>query len=173
MSKPGPTENLAIFLAHSVALEEEAAEQHDELADMMDVHHNTEVAAVFRKLAHYSRLHAQEVREHAQGQELPRFAPWEFDWGEQSSPEAGGIDGAHYLMTTRHALRLAMKNERRAYDFYHLISQNSPDPEVRDLAAEFAEEEKGHMDLLEKWLEATPDSANEARFDMDPPHVPE
>ena len=49
--------SLDTFLAYSVALEEEAAERHDELADMMDVHHNPDVAATFRKLAHYSRLH--------------------------------------------------------------------------------------------------------------------
>ena len=47
--------DLDTFLAYSVALEEEAAERHDELADMMDVHNNTEVAETFRKLAHYSR----------------------------------------------------------------------------------------------------------------------
>ena len=54
--------DLDTFLAYSVALEEEAAERHDELADMMDVHNNPEVAETFRKLAHYSRLHAQEIR---------------------------------------------------------------------------------------------------------------
>ena len=32
--------DLSTFLAYSVALEQEAAERHDELADMMDVHHN-------------------------------------------------------------------------------------------------------------------------------------
>ncbi|NCF63809.1 MAG: rubrerythrin, partial [Gammaproteobacteria bacterium] len=46
--------DLDIFLTYSVALEEEAAERHDELADMMDVHNNPEVAETFRKLAHYS-----------------------------------------------------------------------------------------------------------------------
>ena len=51
--------DLDTFLAYSVALEEEAAERHGELADMMAVHNNPEVAETFRKLAHYSRLHAQ------------------------------------------------------------------------------------------------------------------
>ena len=55
--------DLDSFFAYSIALEEEAAERHDELADMLEVHNNDEVAAIFRKLAHYSRLHAAEVRE--------------------------------------------------------------------------------------------------------------
>ena len=50
----------------------------DELADMMGVHNNPEVAATFRKLAHYSRLHAQETRDHAKGRKLPVIVPWDF-----------------------------------------------------------------------------------------------
>ena len=67
--------DLDTFLAYSVALEEEAAERHDELADMMDVHNNPDVAETFRKLAHYSRLHAQEIRDHSRGANLPVIAP--------------------------------------------------------------------------------------------------
>ena len=47
--------SLDTFLAYSIALEEEAADRHDELADMLDVHNNPGVAATFRTLAHYSR----------------------------------------------------------------------------------------------------------------------
>jgi len=68
--------NLDTFLAYSIALEEEAADRHDELADMLDVHNNPGVATTFRKLAHYSRLHAQEIRDHAKGRSLPVIAPF-------------------------------------------------------------------------------------------------
>ncbi len=37
--------DLDTFLVYSIALEEEAAERHDELADMMGVHNNPEVAS--------------------------------------------------------------------------------------------------------------------------------
>ena len=165
--------DLDTFLAYSVALEEEAAERHGELADMMAVHNNPEVAATFRKLAHYSRLHAQEIRDRSRGSDLPRIAPWDFGWETMEGPETADIGSVNYLMNTVRALQIAMGNEQRAHDFYFAISEESPDPEVRALAAEFADEEKEHLRLLEQWLEKLPDPANEAVFDPDPPHMPE
>jgi rubrerythrin len=76
-------------------------------------------------------------------------------------------------MTTGHALKIAMGNEQRAHDFYFEISKDSPDPDVRAIAAEFADEEKEHLELLEKWLEDHPGSEDEAPYDPDPPHMPE
>jgi len=156
-----------------VALEEEAAERHDELADMMEVHNNPEVAETFRKLAHYSRLHAQEIRDRSQGSELPKIAPWDFGWETMEGPETADISDMNYLMGTAHALRIAMGNEQRAQDFYLAISEESPDAEVRAVAGEFADEEKDHLRLLEQWLAKMPESDEAARFDPDPPHMPE
>ena len=165
--------DLDIFLAYSVALEEEAAERHDELADMMEVHNNREVAETFRKLAHYSRLHAQEIRDRSQGSDLPRIAPWDFGWETMEGPETADISDMNYLMNTAQALNVAMGNEQRAHDFYFAISRESPDADVRALAAEFADEEKEHLALLVKWLAKVPEAADEALFDPDPPHMPE
>jgi len=164
--------DLDTFLVYSIALEEEAAERHDELADMMDVHHNPEVAGTFRKLAHYSRLHAQEIRDHSKGHNLPVIAPWEFAWESMEGPETADIGAVNYLMNTVHALHIAKGNEQRAHDFYYDISKGSPDPEVRALAAEFADEEKEHLELLEAWLAKVPESADEELFDPDPPNMP-
>ena len=66
-----------------------------------------------------------------------------------------------------------MGNEQRAHDFYFVISEESPDAEVRAVAAEFADEEKEHLELLRKWLDKVPDSADETTFDPDPAHMPE
>ncbi len=44
---------------------------------------------------------------------------------------------------------------------------------MRALAAEFADEEKEHLALLEKWLAKVPESTEETVFDPDPPHMPE
>jgi len=165
--------DLDTFLAYSVALEEEAAERHDELADMMEVHNNPEVAETFRKLAHYSRLHAQEIRDRSQGSDLPKIAPWDFGWETMEGPETADIADMNYLMNMVQALRVAMGNEQRAHDFYFAISEESPDAEVRAVAAEFADEEKEHLALLGKWLEKLPETADEEMFDPDPPHMPE
>jgi len=165
--------DLDTFLAYSVALEEEAAERHDELADMMEVHNNPEVAATFRKLAGYSRLHAQEIRDHARGSSLPRIAPWDFGWESMEGPETVEVDEMDYLMTQARALRVAIANEGRAHGFYLGISQDAPDEDVQALAAEFAAEELGHLRLLEQWLDRAPAEDAAARFDPDPPHMPE
>jgi len=165
--------NLDTFLAYSIALEEEAADRHDELADMLDVHNNPGVATTFRKLAHYSRLHAQEIRDHAKGRSLPVIAPWDFGWENMEGPETADIGEVNYLMNTAHALRIAMGNEQRAHDFYHQISLDSDDPEIKAMAGEFAEEEKEHLELLKMWMDKTDESADEQLFDMDPAHTPE
>jgi rubrerythrin len=165
--------DLDTFLTYSVALEEEAAERHDELADMMEVHNNPEVAGTFRKLAHYSRLHAQEIRDHSMGHSLPVIAPWDFGWESMEGPETADISEVNYMMTTAQALKIAMGNEQRAHDFYFEISKLSPDEAVRALAAEFADEEKEHLQLLEEWLAKHPGSDEEMPFDPDPAHMPE
>ena len=165
--------DLDTFLAYSIALEEEAADRHDELADMLDVHNNPGVAATFRKLAHYSRLHAQEIREHGKDRILPVIAPWDFDWEDMEGPETADIGAVNYLMNTAHALQIAMGNEKRAHDFYFEISQQSQVEDIRAMAAEFAEEEKEHLELLKQWIERTDESTKEQPYDPDPPHIPE
>ncbi len=76
-------------------------------------------------------------------------------------------------MNRAQALRLAMENEQRAHDFYAAISREAPDAEVRKLAAEFAEEEQEHLDLLVAWREKIPEFEDEVPFDPDPAHMPE
>ena len=173
MSFAEKIKDLDTFLAYSIALEEEAADRHDELADMLDVHNNPGVAATFRKLAHYSRLHAQEIRDHAKGRSLPVIAPWEFEWEDMEGPETGDIAAVNYLMNTAHALQIAMGNEQSAHDFYAQIGRDCTMPEVSKLALEFAEEEQEHLDLLKMWMEKTEDSPDEQIYDPDPPHMPE
>lgn len=159
--------DLDTFLVYSITLEEEAAERHDELADVMGVHNNPEVAATFRKLAEYSRLHAQEIRNHAKGRDLPVIAPWDFGWEDMEGPESSDMERVNYLMNTAQALHLAMDNEQRAFDFYDQIGRESQVPEVAAMAAEFAIEEKEHLDLLQVWMDKTDASIDEKQIDFD------
>lgn len=165
--------DLATFLAYSIALEEEAAERHDELADMLDVHNNPEVADIFRKLAHYSRLHAAEVRELSADQVLPHIAPWDYGWDDLEGPETADRDAVHYLITPRRALQVALNNERSARSFYAGLGQWGLTEAIRETAKAFAEEEAEHVELLEAWLERTPEEDALAVYDPDPPHTPE
>jgi len=167
--KPG--EDLACFLAHAVVLEDEAASRYDELADAMSVHRNREVEVLFRQMAGYSRMHRDEAieraRAHAGG--LPKLKPWEFSWPASESPESGEMSRAHYLMTTRHALELALAAELGALAFYQHIADHGADRIIRALAAEFSAEEAEHAEAIRRWLATTPELPEGWDQDLDPP----
>lgn len=158
------------FLAHALTLEQEAAVRFDELADMLEVHNNHKgVVELFRKMAHFSRLHLADAKERSVGMDIPALKPWEFKWPGEESPESGAIEDAHYMMTPHHALTLALASETRGYDFYQTLADQSAHEQVRLMAAEFAEEEAEHVATLKEWLVRYP--APEAGWDedMDPP----
>jgi rubrerythrin len=146
--------SLPEFLAHAVAMEDEAAERYLELADMMEAHDNTEVAGVFRDMHRFSKLHGDSIRERVGDLELPRLKSWEYRWS--SPPEVGDEDGFDYLMVPFHALEYARDNEQRAMHYYREVATQADDPEVTRLAGEFSAEEQEHAKALERWLEQTP-----------------
>ncbi len=161
------------FLAHALTLETEAALGYEEIGDAMEVHNNPETAKLFHRFAKYGRKHAAEVEHLAAGKTLPRIAPWDFVWQDAESPEVPSVAHAHYKMTPLQALELAMRAERQAHAFYSLVAENATDPEVRELAAEFAEEEAEHVRILTEWMKAHPEPDKDWDYDPDPPSMPE
>ncbi|WP_404378946.1 ferritin family protein [Caenispirillum salinarum] len=158
------------FLAHALQLEQEAAVRFDELADMLEVHNNHKgVVELFRKMAHFSRLHLAEAKERAVGVDVPAMKPWEFKWPGDEAPESGEITDAHYLMTPHHALKLALASETQGFDFYRGLADNSADQDVRAMAREFADEEAEHVATLKEWLDRYPEPDSAWDEDMDPP----
>lgn len=158
------------FLSHAVALETDAAERYDELHRAMAVHHNAEIAALFERMAHYSRLHRDEARERAErAGGVLSIRPWDFEWGGGESPESAATEAMHYRMGPREALAVALQAERSAHGFYHRVAGHSDDAEVRRLAEEFAEEEAGHAAEIERWIQRLPPDAPDALGDLDPP----
>ncbi|MCP3867878.1 MAG: ferritin family protein [Gammaproteobacteria bacterium] len=166
-------ETLPEFLLHAITLERESVERYEELGDSMEVHNNPQIAAVFRKLARYGELHANEIEQHATGLELPRIPPWDFKWTTPESPETGDMEQLHYLMTQGQALIFALHNETQGRDFYAHVAATSTNQEVRELAAEFAEEETDHMNWLNAWIRNLADPDSVSPEDLDPPNVTE
>ena len=142
------------FLAHAVALEQEAADRYLELADMMESQLNDAVSKVFRDMVRFSELHRDEIKARIGAVELPRLKSWEYRWS--SPPEAGGEEGFDYMMEPYRALKYARANEVRGMRYYRSVAEQSTDTEVRRLAADFAGEEAEHVTALDKWLELTP-----------------
>jgi rubrerythrin len=154
------------FLAHAVALEQEAADRYLELADMMEAHGNGAVSAVFRDLARFSQLHRDEIRARVGAIELPRLKSWEYRW--RSPPEVGGEEGFDYMIEPYNALKYARANEVRAMQYYRSVADESTDAEVRRLAADFADEETEHVAALDKWIALTPRPSTTWLDDPDP-----
>ncbi|KJS38625.1 MAG: rubrerythrin [Rhodospirillaceae bacterium BRH_c57] len=161
--------SLAEFLAHAITLEDESAHRFDELADALEVHHNGDVVELFRKMAHYSRLHLADARKRAEGMDLPHIAPWDYKWPGAESPETIEVFDAHYKMTPFHALTAALDSEKRGQAFYADVAETAKDATLRALAAEFAAEEGDHVNLLQSWLARTPPPDDHWSEDMDPP----
>ena len=163
----------ALFLAHALTLENEAADGYQEIGDSMAVHNNPEVAGLFFQLARYGRLHAAEVRGLAAGLVLPHIPPWEFVWQDGESPEAPSMDAVHYMIRPAQALALALRAERQAHDFYSSVASASKLGRVRELAAQFAAEEAKHVLLLTEWIKKSQDPDQNWDFDPDTPEMPE
>lgn len=165
--------DLGVFFAHAHALESEAMQRHEELACVMEVHNNLEAAAIFRKLAGYGEQHAAEVAELMQDVEAPRLAPWEFDWGGGEAPETSAMQNAHYLMSSAHALQMALVTEQKACDYYAAVAEGAEHDEVRRYAREFAAEEAQHVQYVKDWIARGPGEPGPLPPDDDPAHMPE
>ena len=162
---------LTEFLAHAVALEQEAAERYLELADMMEAHRNDAVSSVFRSMTRFSQMHCDSIRLRIGSLELPKLRSWEYRWS--SPPEVGGEEGFDYMIEPYNALKYARANEVRAMEFYRAAAAASSDAEVRRLAVEFANEEAEHVAALDKWIALTPRPSTTWQDDPDtlPPVV--
>jgi len=154
------------FLAHAVALEQEAAERYLELADMMEAHRNDAVSSVFRDMNRFSQLHHDEIKARTGSIELPRLKSWEYRWN--SPPEVGGEEGFDYMIEPYNALKYARANEVRAMEYYRSVAAQAVDAEVRRLATEFGDEETQHVAALNKWIALTPRPSSTWDEDPDP-----
>jgi rubrerythrin len=159
------------LLAYSLAMESEAVERFEDLAETMETHHNYEVADLFRKLAKIEGLHIDNVRRASAGKELPGLLAWEYEWEGGESPEGGAMEEAHYLMQPWHAIELAMHGEQRAAAFFRHVAETTVDDAVRQMAQELAAEEEEHVTLLQKWQARFPKPANGWDEDLDPPSM--
>jgi len=167
-------DTVGAFLVHALELEHESTARYEQLADSMEVHHNREVARLFRQLSAMSAAHADDVATRAHDIELPRFPPWAFKWTCPGAPEGGDYlaETVGYQMTAAQALELALHNETRGQAFYAHVARGSSDAEVRRLAAEMCDEETRHVQQLQALLDRERQRDENVAYDLDPPHAP-
>jgi len=159
------------FLVYALAMENEAAERYSVFADQMETTNNPDVAGLFREMERLEELHAEKISEMIGASQAPTIQPWELDWGSEDAPEAVDYSATHYLMTAHQALSLVLEAEQRAVDFFQGIADGATDMEIKQVAAEFAEEERDHVILIKKWRDKYPPPAEDWDEDMDPPNA--
>jgi rubrerythrin len=146
--------DVELFLAHAIQLEREAARRYEELAAAMGTEGNAELKRFFVRMGQNSRKHLAEAVARGGFRELPELSPAEFRWPEGVSPEVADWAGVDALMDARGALLLALDSERRGHAYYAAMAATGNDPELKDLAAEFAAEEAEHVAELERLVAA-------------------
>lgn len=126
--------------------------RYEELRAAMTVAGKTEVAGFFGSMAHFSRLHLDEALQHGAWHDVPEMERNAYRWSSGDSPEAPRVDKLSDLTDLQSALLYALEGEHRSHLFYSQIAERSRDPDVQQLAAEFAAEEAGHVTELQQWL---------------------
>lgn len=157
------------LLAHAHHMELEAQERYKYLAAQMDAHNNTELATLFHELARVEGLHAEDILQQMKDMDVPEIGPLDYKWSGSEGPETLDLGDLHYLMTPRQALLLALNAEQNAFNFFNHLLQSTGDDAVKRFAAEFAEEEQEHVELVRNTLKKYPESEHALRDDLDPP----
>jgi rubrerythrin len=163
--QPPKLNTVAEFFAQALAIEVEATERYNLLADQMEVHNNKEIAAIFRKMAAIEGEHRDEIARRA-GDARVAGRPASFSWTGPDGPESIDFEDIHYLMTPRRALTLARFNEERAVKYFEAIAAAAIDPQIAAFAAEMAAEEREHVVWVDQWLEHI--APDEPGWDEDP-----
>jgi rubrerythrin len=143
---------LSELLLHALVIELEAMQRYRQLAKMMEQTGNTKVANIFAKMSEIEAKHAEIIEEHIKGRRLPMLTPSQYHWRGPEAPENTDSARLFHLMTPYQAMSLALDNEKRAYEFFADVVDDSTDERVREMAAEFAVEEEQHVAWVEEWL---------------------
>lgn len=159
------------LLAHSLALELEAVERYGELAQLMEVHNNLEVAKLFKKMSEIEKMHVEQILQMVSKHNMEDLPKSEWKWVSAEGPETIDPGELHYLMTSHQALELALINEQRAYEYYQQVADNTSDEETCSLASELATEEEEHVALIKEWMAKIPEDDEDWDHDDDPPRI--
>jgi rubrerythrin len=162
-------QTLPEFMAHALAMEREAVDRYTQFADALEMHNNTEVAALFRTMAGYEAKHAERIMAEMGWTEAPPV-PDHIQFGlNLESPETAPFDEVHYLMQPWHALQLALAAEKRAEAFFAVLARLATNEPVRQAALELQAEEAGHVALVQEWIAKVPPPDPDWANDPDPP----
>lgn len=164
---------LSELMALALQMEREAAQRYAELADVMEVHNNRDVAQLFRRMAAIEAQHARQIMEQMGWTEAPEPLDTICGARTEECPESVPTGDLHYLMQPFQALELALECERRAERFFMRLEIMAGDGPVREAARELRNEEREHVALVLAWMEKFPRPSTDWADDPDPPRYAE
>lgn len=138
--KPHDVLDLAIFA------EDEAQEQYEHFATVMESCGNREVARFFEKMAYREKLHREQLTERRKAlyaDAAPNLANRAV-WGVEAPYE----ETAEATMTPAVAFNLALTAEKKAEEYYATALQHVAQPEVGSLFESLRQSEIGHQHML-------------------------
>ena len=150
ISSPG------VLFAHALAIEHEAEARYRELATHMADIGNDALFNLFHQLAEFEGEHAFRLAKKSVGMEIPLLAPGEYAWLESGAPVPEARAFVYRMMTPRLALEIALAAEQRAKAFFEQVLARSRNAGIRQLAAEFAQEEESHVSWVKDALARLP-----------------
>jgi rubrerythrin len=139
--KPHDVLDLAIYA------EEEAEEQYQHFATLMQTAHNAELAEFFQKMAGREKLHRDQLAERRRAlyanakPNLANRAVWGIEAPYRAKAEAS--------MPLAEAFTLALDSEKRAQQYYATALQQALEPSVAELFESLRQAEVQHQRMLE------------------------
>ena len=140
------------LVAAATALEAEAARRYRYLAAWWEAQGHRQLTALFDRLAAMEAEHVIAVRSRSRSRSRSRDAG--FNVAHEPHPRPSGRDEDAWrsaLLTPRGALSLAIDEEVKAAAFYVAVAAEAGTPGLRQLAEEFAREERVHAALLRRF----------------------
>jgi rubrerythrin len=139
--QPHDVLDLAIFA------EQEAQEQYEHFATVMDSHGSRDVAEFFRKMARREQFHHDQLAERREllyAGATPNLANRAL-WGVEA-PGTTKLDGT---MKPSDAFRVAMESEKNAEAYYAAALQQAIPPQVAQLFESLRQSEVEHQRMLQ------------------------
>ena len=151
------------FLAHALAIEQEAAARYREFERYFADRGEEVLAALCGNLAGFEQDHYERLVAASQGFNLPAIDAGRYHWLGETSLEAPSREFLYRVANARQLLELALQAEHNAADFFRWVAATASDCTVQAMAGEMAEEENQHVSWVTQALEYAPD----ARVDLE------
>ncbi|MBF0244054.1 MAG: ferritin family protein [Planctomycetes bacterium] len=141
----------------ALLIEEEAQQRYEEFAGQMETHRSPEAGRFFRAMSKNEAKHGKDLK--MRREKLFPEEPHQVNSSLLWDVEAPEYDKARAFMSVRQCMELALQCEIKAHDFFSAALEHIENPEVKQLFSELRDEEAEHQELVQKELDALPQTS--------------